>query len=83
MKTKFEVEEELDILIGVEDDCCSESEEKYLKVKGWIEALEWVLADGEEVNKQIEGIKHSLELLKSTVKNVVPPKKYRVDEKPF
>lgn len=83
MKTKFQIEKEISGLEAALNQSinlhCPENVGECSKTEGWKEALEWVLADEGEINKQIKEIENKLALLKATVKNVIP----KCEEMPF
>lgn len=78
MKTKFQIQEQIDLLEAILGQSinlhCQDNIAECSSIEGQKSALEWALIDEEEINKHIDDIENKLKLLKSMVKNVVPPK---------
>ena len=79
MKTKLQIQKQIDSLEGTLGQSinlyCQDNIAERSSIEGWKSALEWALVDEEEINKHINEIENKLELLKSMVKNAVPPKR--------
>jgi len=79
MKTKLQIQEQIELLEAILGQSmnlhCQENIAECSSIEGQKSALEWALVDEEEINKHINEIEDKLELLKSMVKNAVPPKR--------